>query len=53
LVDFLSGQVDSILPEHQFIPNMDGTNLAWSPDGSKVVVLCSTLCSISVQRSGQ
>jgi len=53
LVDFISGQVDSILPEHKFIPNMAGTSLAWSPDGSKVIALCPALCSISVQRNGQ
>jgi Tol biopolymer transport system component len=53
LVDWLSGQIDSILPEYQFTATMDGINLAWSPDGSKVIALCPSLCSISVQKSGQ
>jgi len=53
LVEFLSGQVDSILPDRQFIANTSGTNLAWSPDGSKIIALCPALCSISVQVNGQ
>jgi len=53
LVDVISGQVDSVLPEYQFIPNTAGTSLAWSPDGSKVMALCPVRCLISVQRSGQ
>lgn len=53
LVDFISGQVVSILPEHQFISNFV-TSLAWSPDGSKVIALCSPgiRCSISIQVNG-
>lgn len=53
LVDFLAGQVDSLIPTRQFTANNPGTNLAWSPDGSKVLVLCPKLCLISVQKSGQ
>lgn len=51
LVDFLAGQVAPLIP--QFTANTSGTNLAWSPDGSKVLALCPKLCLISVQRSGQ
>ncbi len=53
LVDFLSGQVDSVLPDRQFTANNPGTSLAWSPDSSQVIALCPALCSISVHRSGQ
>jgi hypothetical protein len=53
LVDFISGQVDPILSEYQFVPNIEGTNLSWSSDGSEVMVLCPALCSINVQRSGE
>lgn len=54
LVDFLSGQSDHILPAYQF----SSSNLAWSFDGSKLLVRCPTveedrLCFISVQRSRQ
>jgi hypothetical protein len=53
LVDFLSGQVNDILPNSQFVANNPGTNLAWSSDGSSVIALCPALCSISIQSSGQ
>lgn len=53
LVDFLSGQVEPLLPSVQFAVNDPGTNLAWSPDGSKVIALCPNLCVISVQRTSQ
>ena len=53
LVDFQTGQVSSILPEKQFTANDPGTNLAWSPDGSKVLALCPNLCLISVQRNNK
>ena len=51
LVDFLSGQIKPLTS--QFAANTPGTNLDWSPDGSKVLALCPKLCLISVQRSGQ
>jgi hypothetical protein len=51
LVDFLSGQIDPILSDYQFISNNAGTNLAWSSDGSKIIALCPALCKISVQVS--
>jgi hypothetical protein len=50
-VDFLSGQIDPILSDYQFISNNAGTNLAWSSDGSKIIALCPALCKISVQVS--
>jgi dipeptidyl aminopeptidase/acylaminoacyl peptidase len=53
LVDFLLGQVEPILPDYQFTPNISSTNLAWSQDGSKVIALCPARCVISVQRNGQ
>jgi hypothetical protein len=59
LSDFISGQVERIIPTYQF--NIGGamTNLAWSPDGSKLLMNCPTpegikqVCLISVQTSGQ
>ncbi|MBI5297052.1 MAG: hypothetical protein HY869_16360 [Chloroflexi bacterium] len=55
LVDFLSGQVDAVLPDSKFVINDMGTNLAWSPNGSKIVALCwpGLLCNASVQINGQ
>ncbi|MBI5838882.1 MAG: hypothetical protein HZB19_02160 [Chloroflexi bacterium] len=58
LVDFISGQSDHLLPEYKFYASPSDNNLAWSPDGSKVVIRCPTyeedrVCFISVQRSGQ
>ncbi len=54
LVDFISGQSSNVLPSYQF----SSSNLAWSSDGSKLLVRCPTVeedrvCFISVQRSGQ
>lgn len=54
LVDFMSGQSDQILSSYRF----SGSNLVWSPDGSKLLVRCPTIeedrvCFIAVQRSGQ
>ena len=59
LGDFISGQVKRILPTYQF--NIGGAmlNLAWSPDGSKLLMNCPTpegvkqVCLISVQTSGE
>ncbi len=59
LGDFISGQVDHILPSFQFEVNSGSTNLAWSPDGSKLLMNCPTsegvkqVCLITVQTSGQ
>jgi dipeptidyl aminopeptidase/acylaminoacyl peptidase len=55
LVDFLSGQVNAVLPDSKFVINDIGANLAWSPDGSKIAALCwpGLLCNASVQINGQ
>ena len=58
LVDFISGQSDYLLPAYRFSVGSGRSNLAWSPDGSKLLVRCPTIedervCFISVQRSGQ
>ncbi len=58
LVDFMSGQSDDILPTHTFYASSLNGNLAWSPEGSKVLVRCPTsrderLCFITVQRIEQ
>lgn len=58
LVDFISGQSTDILPTYTFYAGTLNGNLAWSPDGSKVLVRCPTtaderICFITVQRSGQ
>ncbi len=58
LVDFISGQSDDILPTHTFYAASSKGNLAWSPDGSKLLVRCPTsadeqICFIAVQRSRQ
>ena len=55
LVDFISGQVDAVLPDSKFVINDMGANLAWSPDGSKISALCwpGLLCSATVQINGQ
>ncbi len=54
LVDFGSGQIASLLPADKFYANLGENNLAWSPDGSKLLVLCPTaederLCYIAVE----
>jgi hypothetical protein len=55
LVDFVSGQADRIFSLHQLNIYAGGTNLAWSPDGSKVLMNCPSsegakqVCLISVQ----
>ena len=53
LVDFISRKADLIFPTFQ-ISGGDPGNLAWSPDGTKILVNCPTenagrLCLISVQ----
>ena len=56
LVDFISGKADLLFPSFQFSSDMEGTNLAWSPDGSKILATCwdgseSRLCLVPVQRN--
>jgi WD40 repeat protein len=53
LVDFLSGQVDSIFPSYKFDGQCSywGRGLAWSPDGSKILANCSDIYLISVKKS--
>lgn len=58
LVDFMSGQSINLLSEYKFYANMSQNNLAWSPDGSKLLIRCPTVeedrvCFISVQRTAQ
>ncbi|MFZ5879768.1 MAG: TolB family protein [Chloroflexota bacterium] len=58
LVDFISGKVDLVFPSFQFSGGDVGHNLAWSPDGTKILANCSVenagrLCLISVQRTPQ
>jgi len=59
LGDFISGQVERILPTYQFNVGAGTINLAWSPDGSKLLINCPTteglkqVCLISVQTSGE
>ena len=57
LIDFVSGKSNNVTPSYEFYTN-SGSSMAWSPDGSKVVVRCPTnlvdrICLISVQKSGQ
>ena len=55
LIDFLSGEIDPVLPTDLFKVDRYGmlnpAVFAWSPDGSKVLALCAddNLCMISVQ----
>jgi Tol biopolymer transport system component len=59
LGDFISGQFNRVLPSHTFTAIWAGSNLAWSPNGSNLLVNCpiaeksSQVCLISVQTSGQ
>jgi Tol biopolymer transport system component len=58
LVDFISGTSVPILPASTFYASSGQNNLAWSPDGSKLLILCPTMqeehvCFVSVQRTGQ
>jgi Tol biopolymer transport system component len=59
LGDFMSQQIDRILPSYEFMTVEVGTNLAWSPDGSKLLLNCSIseeakqLCLIFVQTDEQ
>jgi hypothetical protein len=54
LVDFIQGKKRPIFPSHEFGGGDVGQNLAWSPDGSNIVVKCPeenayALCLISVK----
>lgn len=59
LGDFITGRMDRVIPSHKFTSIWAGTNLAWSPDGLKLIMNCpiseetSQVCLISVQKSGQ
>jgi len=59
LGDFITGQIDRVLPYYQFRPVNVGESLAWSPDGSKLLINCrieknvNQVCLISVQTGGQ
>jgi len=58
LVDFAAGQSVHLLSEHKFFTDWPGTNLAWSPDGSKLLIGCTAndnlrLCLIPVHRTGK
>jgi Tol biopolymer transport system component len=58
LVDFISGKADLIFPSFQFSSGDIGENLAWSPDGTKILAQCRTekvarLCLIPVHINGK
>jgi hypothetical protein len=58
LVDFIHGQSEDILPAYTFYASELSTNLAWSPDGSKLLVRCPTtneerVCFVKVQKIRQ
>lgn len=56
LLDFMSSEVVSILPEYS---KFFSSGLAWSPDGSKLVIRCpipakgDRVCLISIQEAGK
>ncbi|MBI5953215.1 MAG: hypothetical protein HY865_16290 [Chloroflexi bacterium] len=56
LVDFISGKADLIFPSFQVSGGDVGENLAWSPDGTKILVTCyqkvARLCLIPVHVGG-
>jgi Tol biopolymer transport system component len=58
LVDFMSGQSAHVASEYKSSLSPQDDNLAWSPDGSKLLIRCpldaaDQICLISVQRTGQ
>jgi WD40 repeat protein len=58
LVDFMSGQSVNVLSTYKFYENMSQNNLAWSPDGSKLLIRCPTIvedrvCLVSIQKTEQ
>jgi hypothetical protein len=54
LTDFVTGQIDPVLPSIQFWASGFYSSVAWSPDGSKVFAYCERLglCVIPVQKTG-
>ena len=58
LVDFVSGQSVHVTSEYESSLSPQNDNLAWSSDGSKVLIRCPSaaadqICLISVQRTDQ
>jgi dipeptidyl aminopeptidase/acylaminoacyl peptidase len=58
LIDTVSGQSVPVAPDYQIYVYPADNNLAWSPDGSKVVVRCPTdagnrICFIPVRKTRQ
>jgi len=59
LGDIVSGQVDRIFPSYQLNVYPGTINMAWSPDGSKLLINCPTpegdklVCLVSVQTPGE
>jgi len=59
LGDIVSGQVDRIFPSYQLNVYRGTINMAWSPDGSKLLINCPTpegdelVCLVSVQTPGE
>jgi Tol biopolymer transport system component len=58
LVDIISGEVSNPFPDYQFNIGWWGTGLAWSPDGSKILIRCPThevdkICLVPVHISGK
>jgi dipeptidyl aminopeptidase/acylaminoacyl peptidase len=56
LVDFILGQGVHVVPEHKFFAGWPGANIAWSPDGAKLLIGCPAndvlrLCFLSVQKT--
>ena len=57
LVDSVSNQSNNVTPAYKFYTSLH-QSIAWSPDGSKVTVLCpvgtvSQICVIPIQRSAK
>jgi len=58
LVEFITQQNIHLVPAYQFPAGWAGTNLAWSPDGSRLLASCpgvkgEQLCLLNVQKSVQ
>ena len=58
LVDVVSGQSIHVEPEYKNFTSSPDNSLAWSPDGSKLVIHCPTIgvdhiCLISVHTAGK
>lgn len=57
LIDFVSDRSVHVTPEYRFYTNTPHS-MAWSPDGSKLVLRCPTMeidqiCFVSIQRKGR